>query len=489
MSKLGLIGALSVLAVLSSATLVRALPAFPGAEGWGSDNVGGRNGEIIFVTTLEDDGSQGSLRWALTQRYPRTVLFRVSGNIMLSGDVMVGVWPPLPKEPPYGGEDFSYLTVDGSSAPGGGVCISGAGILLGGGVHDVIFRNLRFRQKPAGSSFIGVQGGSHDMIIDHCSVSWCGDQQISVGHAQPVAMTEGFTTDVTISNCIIAEALMYYGEAQGVLLAHGEDRISIHHSFLTGNPDRNPKMVGGMSTVGMGEESRNVYVLHPVFDLRNNVIYNWMGFASTLDYGSCANIVSSVYKNGPDRTGTSAAIIITDYERKPGYPVDLGTKLYLDDNVAPTTVANPTQWDIVFTRGFGKYPEVFRADTPFPAPPVTTISSELVPDLVLSTVGAFPRDETDARFVQEYWDGTGDCGAMKSGRNNDFPLPILAPGTPPLDTDLDGMPDSWEEAAGLNPEDASDAWQDRDGDGYPNLEEYLHCALETKLSPGALDAD
>jgi Bacterial TSP3 repeat len=50
----------------------------------------------------------------------------------------------------------------------------------------------------------------------------------------------------------------------------------------------------------------------------------------------------------------------------------------------------------------------------------------------------------------------------------------------PLDNDHDGMPDEWEKKHGLNPNDPSDAAQDRDGDGYTNLEEYLNGTDPTK---------
>jgi hypothetical protein len=36
------------------------------------------------------------------------------------------------------------------------------------------------------------------------------------------------------------------------------------------------------------------------------------------------------------------------------------------------------------------------------------------------------------------------------------------------------MPDDWEMANGLNPNDGSDANGDRSGDGYTNIEEYIN---------------
>lgn len=41
-----------------------------------------------------------------------------------------------------------------------------------------------------------------------------------------------------------------------------------------------------------------------------------------------------------------------------------------------------------------------------------------------------------------------------------------------LDSDHDGLPNDWEAKYGLNPNDASDAEKDADGDGFTNLEEY-----------------
>jgi hypothetical protein len=47
-------------------------------------------------------------------------------------------------------------------------------------------------------------------------------------------------------------------------------------------------------------------------------------------------------------------------------------------------------------------------------------------------------------------------------------------GEPRKDSDLDGMPDVYESAYGLNPNDASDAVLDKDGDGYTNIEMYIN---------------
>ena len=45
---------------------------------------------------------------------------------------------------------------------------------------------------------------------------------------------------------------------------------------------------------------------------------------------------------------------------------------------------------------------------------------------------------------------------------------------PYKDSDMDGMPDEWETRYGLNPNDASDAVKDCNGDGYTNIEKYIN---------------
>ena len=52
--------------------------------------------------------------------------------------------------------------------------------------------------------------------------------------------------------------------------------------------------------------------------------------------------------------------------------------------------------------------------------------------------------------------------------------PVLKSTPPPKDSDQDGMPDAWEKARGLNPNNPEDRNGDANGDGYTNLEDYLN---------------
>jgi hypothetical protein len=53
-------------------------------------------------------------------------------------------------------------------------------------------------------------------------------------------------------------------------------------------------------------------------------------------------------------------------------------------------------------------------------------------------------------------------------------------GQPYKDTDSDGMPDDWEAKYGLNPNDPTDAAGDLNGDGYTNIEKFIHGIDPTK---------
>ena len=111
----------------STAKEASVIPAFPGAEGFGSTTPGGRGGKVMFVTNTNDSGP-GSLRAACEAEGPRIVIFRVSGLISLAAPIVV-------KNP--------FLTVAGQTAPGDGVCLRNFTFNIA--THDVVVRYLRSR--------------------------------------------------------------------------------------------------------------------------------------------------------------------------------------------------------------------------------------------------------------------------------------------------------------------------------------------------------
>jgi pectate lyase len=123
---------------------------------------------------------------------------------------------------------------------------------------------------------------------------------------------------------------------------------------------------------------------------------------------------------------------------------------------------------------------------PWEAMPIDQQSPVEAYEAVLAHVGcSFPnRDSIDARIIDEVRTGTA-----KYGKNGIITTPKDVGGWPelkskpaPADTDEDGMPDEWEQAHGLNPNDAADGTKDRDGDGYTNVEEYINGLVTSNLS-------
>jgi len=145
-----------------------ALPAFPGAEGYGANTIGGRGGRVIEVTNLNAEGP-GSFREAVEASGPRIVVFRVGGMIDITDKIVI-------RNP--------FITIAGQTTPGDGISIGGGSYLVIL-THDVIVRGLRVRvgdnpdgPRPGGRDGIQIYGSN--VIIDHCSVSWAIDENFSL---------------------------------------------------------------------------------------------------------------------------------------------------------------------------------------------------------------------------------------------------------------------------------------------------------------------
>ncbi len=162
---------------------------------------------------------------------------------------------------------------------------------------------------------------------------------------------------------------------------------------------------------------------------------------------------------------------------------------------------------------------LMRSNEPFAMPHMTIIPKDQTFDKVLENVGATipSRDIVDQRIVEEvrtgqayyvkklpkknpygdFW-GLADKSKAEDGSfkyrrldKESYKLGIITDicqvggfpkykkVKPYVDTDGDGMPDEWEIANGLNPNDPSDANKDCTGDGYTNIEKYIN-GISTK---------
>lgn len=429
-----------------------AIPAFPGAEGFGAESIGGRGGIILKVSNLNDSGA-GSLRAAVAVNAPRIIVFEVSGNIFLQSRLTI---------------NRPYITIAGQTAPGDGIALIGEQVSIE--THDVIIRYLRFRAGDmAGKELdaLNDEWPNYDTIIDHCTVSWGIDETLSfyAGH------------DFTVQWCIISESLYNSIHSKGPHgyggIWGGPANVSFHHNLLAHHSSRNPRFAENSA----------------VIDHRNNVIYNW-GFNSA--YGgenSNMNIINNYYKYGPATNST--------VKKRIYLCSDTSSKAYINGNYVygyPLTTANNWFGGIDYENGTNR--STLESATPFAAADINTTSAEQAFIDVLAHAGAsYPsRDWIDQRIITEVNDGNASYGATWAGGGkgiidsqydlcpdancpncpDECWLPVLNSAEPPVDSDDDGMPDKWEYAFCLNPLDANDRNGDLDSDGYTNIEEYLN---------------
>ncbi len=428
---------MKTLALISCmASLIQAadrLPAFPGAEGAGKWTSGGRGGRVTEVTTLDDSGP-GSLRAALDAREPRTVIFRVSGTIELKAPLRV-LHP--------------FITIAGQTAPGDGICLKGYELQIGT-THDVIVRHLRCRpgdktSKPGDMDALTIWD-AQNVIVDHCSATWSTDECLSVTRD---------TDRITVQHCLIAEALTEHGLGSIIGSYHGD--ISYLHNLYASNRARNPRPSGYQSTQGHENDPG------PRIDFRNNVLFNWQSGAGYTGSDNAdeperiaMNYVGNYLKPGADTSPTYQSLALTIYAGSTA-------ELFLEGNRVdkPQRSINMQSELLMIRPGC----TLILRDKPLPFEPVTAQSD---PIKTLDTVGAVKpkRDAVDARIIAGVRDGTG---RLPTSFAPDA-WPELKSGESMPDTDHDGLPDAWEQAHGLNPNDPSDS-------SKPSLQAWTYLEL------------
>ncbi|MEX2141905.1 MAG: pectate lyase [Pirellulales bacterium] len=440
-------------------TLPHAIPAFPGAWGGGMFATGGRGGKVIPVTNLIDSGP-GSLRAAIEAEGPRIVVFRVAGVIHLRSALDI---------------NHPHITIAGQSAPGDGICLAGDSLNIN--TRNVIIRHLRVRRgRPEGGQGSDNIGGNPEgqIIVDHCSTSWGMDENLSLyRYMKPLpdgSRAKLPTKNVTVQWCISSEALNPKNHAFGGTWG-GED-ATFHHNLFACNTGRNP-------SIGMGGE----------FDFRNNVIFNWRH--RTMDGGdetSLINAINNYYKPGPATNDNMQSTIARIEERDQYSP---GNR-WRSGDWYPATGKRPSKWyvagnvveghpDVTANNWLGmRGPEkLARVNTPFEAWPINQETALEAYEAVLAQAGAtLPRrDAVDRRVTQMVGTGKPSVG---NGIVNDphevggYPNYTFSPDEVPSDADGDAMPDAWETAHGLTPNDPSDSAADAESDGYTNVEEFLN---------------
>jgi len=458
------------------------IPSFPGAMGGGAYTFGGRGGKVITVTNLNDRGP-GSLRDACEQGGARIVVFNVSGIIRIKTPIIVRA---------------PYITIAGQTAPGDGVCLAGESFWVN--THDVIVRHMRFRR---GETWVGRRDDSFggnpvgNIMIDHCSCTYGLDENISF-YRHMFSPGKGYndlklpTVNVTIQNTISAKALDTYNHAFGSTL--GGENCSFMRNLWASNAGRNP-------SIGW----------NGVFNFANNVIYNWVHRSvDGGDYTALYNIINNYYKPGPltpKDTPVGHRFVKPEAGRsKLGYYV-FG-RVYCNGNVMEgNETVTKDNWaggvQVEEQPNTDGYTADMKWNEPFPMPSFPIMSAKEAYNFVMENVGATipKRDIVDQRIIEEVKTGKAyykegldpesfyqfkyrrlPKDSYKKGIITDLKQVGGYPeykGKAYKDSDNDGMPDAWEKANGLNPNDPSDANKDCTGDGYTNIEKYIN-GIDTK---------
>ena len=446
---------LFILIITALPIKVDAIPAFPGAEGFGANSKGGRGGRVLVVTNLNNGGS-GSLRACIEASGPRSCVFRTGGIIKLNTQVQV---------------TNPYLTIAGQTAPGDGVTlrIDPASTLgpMKIMTHDVIVRYLRFR--PGNGTLENLPGESevlanidaitignnrqsgqlYNIIIDHCSFSWGVDENVNIWDD---------AKNITFQWNIISEGLHCVPgnsecHSKGMIIgSEGSQKISIHHNLFAHNVGRNPMI----KTAG-------------IVDLVNNIMHTPQNIVGSVDpqYGRFNSNWVGNYVQAKDDSSYGILKLGSSL-------LSCANKYYLKNNIEINNKAslNNPEANFVNPLRFGRKCIV---QNRYDAAPVTTTSPFQAFDDVLENAGArLPtRDAIDKRIIN---DVRNKIYRIVNDPSEVGGWLLTTSHTTQADDDRDGMVDSWEltHFGNLSRGSSSDSSSDFDGDGYTDLEEYMN---------------
>ena len=368
------------------------------AVGFGAGATGGAGQEVVEVVNLLDNPREispwpGSLRAALAGGN-RTVRFRVSGSIKLLNPIFL-------RQP--------NVTIDGSDAPNGGVALYNNTLIIE--ANNVIVRNIRFRGSNATERFDGLQiGGGSNILIDHISCSWAGDECIDI-HGYDYIGT-GTVRNLTIQNSLIAEAPK--DRPYGILVDGDVGDVTFYRNVFAKNGARNPQIVTGRrgaQAPGVGEPLSGI----GRYELIQNIIYDAVYATRVWNLGPAwtvqLDVIGNLWKPGPRFPHPKVPVMIFTEPESVG-PI----KVFFADNLGPNhenlTSGRPCDYfslDWLNAPCAGYSPEHaatsrLTSSDALPGRPASEDS-----ETILANAGATRpcRDSADSRIVQEVRSGTG----------------------------------------------------------------------------------
>jgi hypothetical protein len=532
----------SMAAALMSAAALAQVPAFPGAEGHGRYVTGGRGGKVIHVTNLNDKGT-GSFRAAVTGNSKKIIVFDVAGVIPLASNLTIGANTTiLGQTAPSPGITLRYYTVQPEDN-----CIirfirlrrgqekdinDGADATWQRNKTGIIFDHCSFSwsidevasfydnnnftmqwctvaesltnpgHSKGAHGYGGIWGGKlasfHHNFVGHLmnrGPRFNGARYGWTGYTSNKDYdTYKWENPVQAENVDFRNCVMY--NAQGTCYGGpGGGQINIVNNYYKAGPSHSlkSKTLNGIKvSVSSGKERGSQ-------DRITQVTVSSSG-NSDKKHPEFYEMTSRYFING-NTTETTKGTITKNQDWK-GVEYDKGTYTYNGErysadkkNFYGDAVAHQTIDGVSCVK--------IKMDNPAPTGEVTTHSAAEAFSKVLAYGGAsLYRDEIDARYMEEAKTGTAQYkGSItqspgiidKVSDVNGYTESTFGTASRPadFDTDKDGIPDAWELANGLNPNDDSDALTySLDGKGYyTNLEVYANSLVEDIMKQGNADAE
>lgn len=497
-------------------------PAFPGAEGHGRYVTGGRGGKVIHVTNLNDSGT-GSFREAVKGSGKKIVVFDVAGVIALNSDLSIG----------------ANTTIEGQTAPYPGITLRYRTLRCANNIIVRFIRSRRGQERDVNDGADAIWDRQKTgIILDHCSFSWSIDEVASFYD----------NNNFTMQWCTIAESLNNPGHSKG---AHGYGGIwggklaSFHHNLIASVSNRGPRFNGaryGWEGYTSNYDYDTYKWENPAqaenVDFRNCVMFNCPGACYGGPGGGQINIVNNYYKAGNSGVGNQERITLVTVStsgnsdsKHPEY-YGMTSRYYISGNTTETSSGSKKKnrdWaGVSYDKGvhtvggvtysedpnnmYGdKVPHItisgkqcvnVKMNEPAPTGNVTTHTAENAFNKVLEYAGSsLHRDDVDARYMSEAKNGksqykgsvTNKWGLIdlvsdvKGYTEANFPTAERPEG---FDTDGDGIPDAWEIANGLNPNDPTDGNKTTiDSKGYyTNIEVYCNSLVQDIMIGGNSEA-
>jgi len=362
-------------------------------RGWASETKGGQGGRLIKVTNLNAVGP-GSYREAIEAEGPRIVVFEVGGVIDMAGQNLVIKNP--------------YLTIAGQTAPNPGITLIKAETNIA--THDVIIQHLMIRPgefgrpKKGGGDQDGIStvGAAHNIIVDHCSLSWASDENLSVsgprfnGSPRPEDWRRHTSHNITYSYNLIYEGLAHSvhekGEhSKGSLIHDNASGILLYANLYASNHERNALFKGGVWAAMVNNLIYNPGAKAVHYNL---VAHEWEGHAHQTGR---VTLVGNVYRQGPDTRRNTPLFAL-------GGNGDV--ELHLQDNIAVDDVGQPVAQTGTYTAGEAR---MLKAAAPYLPPDIRIQRASTLEDELPLAVGARPwaRDPIDFKLLSDVAESRG----------------------------------------------------------------------------------